>query len=102
MRRAEMLVTVSTYHAKAGEEDAFIALHEHWQQNQQAKTIGYLSGELLRNMKDPRQFMVIMRFESQESVHTLANTPEHKAWYQRVVSFTESTPTMTEYMSEWS
>ncbi len=56
-----MFVTVSTYRAKAGEEDAIIA-YEHWHQNQQAKTIGYLSVELLWNSKDPRQFIVIMRF----------------------------------------
>ena len=29
-RRAEMFVTVSIYRAKAGEEDAIIALHEDW------------------------------------------------------------------------
>jgi len=39
-RSAEMFVTVSTYRAKAGEEDAVIALHEDWQRNQQARTQG--------------------------------------------------------------
>ena len=44
-----MFVTVSMYRAKAGEEDAIIALHEDWQRTLQSKARGYLSGELLRN-----------------------------------------------------
>ncbi len=46
-----MFVTMSTYKAKAGEEDAIIALHEDWQRHQQSRAKGYLSGELLRNVR---------------------------------------------------
>ncbi len=53
-----MFVTVSAYRAKAGEEDAIIALHEDWQRHQQPPARGYLSGELLRNVMDSREFMV--------------------------------------------
>jgi hypothetical protein len=35
-----MFVTVSTYRAKAGEEDAIIALHEDWQRNQRPRARG--------------------------------------------------------------
>ena len=49
----------------------------------------------------PREFIAIMRFESQESARALANDPEQDAWYQRVVSLTENVPTLTEYTSEW-
>ena len=100
-RRAEMFVTVSTYKAKPAEEDAIIALHEAWQRHQQTQAKGYLSGELLRGINDSRQFITIMRFESQESARALANDPEHDAWYWRVVSLTENVPTLTEYTSEW-
>ena len=96
-----MFVTVSTYRAKAGEEDAIIALHEDWQRNMQPRVRGYLSGELLREAEDLREFIAIMRFESQESAHALTNDPEHDAWYWRVVSLTENVPTLTEYTSEW-
>ena len=96
-----MFVTVSTYKAKAGEEDAIIALHEAWQRHQQPHARGYLSGELLRNVKDSREFIAIMRFEAQEAAQALANDPEREAWYQRVVSLTENVPTLTEYTSEW-
>lgn len=101
LRRAEMFVTVSTYRAKVGEEDAIIALHEDWQLNQRPRAMGYLSGELLRNVKAPREFIAIMRFESQESARALANDREQDAWYRRVVSLTENVPVLTEHTSEW-
>src|SRR6266568_657773 len=102
MRRAEMFVTVSTYRAKAGEEDAIIALHEDWQRNMQPRAKGYLSGELLRQVEDSREFIAIMRFESQEPARALANDPEQDTWYRRIVSLTENVPVLTEYTSEWS
>ena len=100
-RRAEMFVTVSTYKAKAGEEDAVIALHEDWQRNQQAKTQGYLSGELLRNTQAPREFVAIMHFETRAIAQALAIDPERKAWYRRLVSLVENVPALTEYTREW-
>jgi antibiotic biosynthesis monooxygenase (ABM) superfamily enzyme len=96
-----MFVTVSTYKAKIGEEDAIIALHEDWQRHRQPPARGYLSGELLRNFKASREFIAIMRFESQEAALALTSDPERKAWYQRLVSLTEDTPIRTEYTSEW-
>jgi antibiotic biosynthesis monooxygenase (ABM) superfamily enzyme len=97
-----MFVTVSIYRAKAGEEDAIIALHEDWQRNQQAQTQRYLSGELLRNENDPHEFLAILHFENRESAQALLENPERKAWEQRLASFTQHPPTRTEYMSEWS
>jgi heme-degrading monooxygenase HmoA len=102
MRRTEMFVIVSTYRAKAGEEDAIIALYEYWQQNQQPAAIGYLSGELLRNVQDSSEFIAIMRFESQESARTLTNDLMQDTWYRRIVSLTENTPTLAEYTNELS
>ena len=96
-----MFVTVSIYCAKAGEEDAIVALYEDWQRTIQPRIRGYLSGELLRKVEAPREFIAIMRFENQESAHTLANDPGQHTWYQRIVSLTENIPVLTEYMSEW-
>jgi heme-degrading monooxygenase HmoA len=100
-RRAEMFVTMSTYKAKAGEEDAIIALHEDWQRNQQPCAKGYLSGELLRNVHDHNEFVAIMRFENRESAQALASDAEQVAWYRRLVSLVEHVPLLTEYASEW-
>ncbi len=96
-----MFVTVSIYRAKAGEEDAVIALHEDWQRNQQAKAQGYLSGELLRNIQTPREFVAIMRFENRAFAQELANDPKQNAWYRRLVSLVENVPMLTEYTREW-
>ena len=96
-----MFVTLSTYQARQGEEDAVIALHEAWQRYQQPNARGYLSGELLRNVMDSREFIAIMRFESEEAAQALANDPKRVAWYQRLVSLTEDTPIHTEHTSEW-
>jgi antibiotic biosynthesis monooxygenase (ABM) superfamily enzyme len=100
-RRTEMFVTVSMYRAKAGEEDAVIALHEDWQRNQQAKAQGYFSGELLRNIQAPREFVAIMRFENRACAQELANDPEQNAWYRRLVSLVENVPVLSEYTREW-
>ena len=96
-----MFVTVSTYKAKPGEEDAIIALHEDWQRNQQPRAKGYLSGELLRNVHDHNEFMAIMRFEDRESAQALASDAEQIAWYRRLVSLVKQVPLLTEYASEW-
>lgn len=96
-----MFVTVSRYLAKIGEEDAIIALHEDWQRNQQSKATGYLSGELLRNVRNSLEFIAIMRFENQELAQLLANDPEHKAWYILLTSLAEGIPTLTECTYEW-
>jgi antibiotic biosynthesis monooxygenase (ABM) superfamily enzyme len=100
-RRAEMFVTLSTYQARQGEEDAIIALHEDWQRHQQPHARGYLSGELLRNVMASREFVAIMRFENQEAAQALANDPERKIWYRRLVSLTEGISIRTEYTCEW-
>ena len=96
-----MFVTLSTYQARQGEEDAVIALHEAWQRHQQSQARGYLSGELLRNVMASREFVAIMRFETQEAAQALANDPEQKAWHQRLIRLMENAPIITEYMSEW-
>jgi antibiotic biosynthesis monooxygenase (ABM) superfamily enzyme len=96
-----MFVTLSTYQARQGEEDAVIALHEAWQGHQQPNAKGYLSGELLRNVMASREFVAIMRFENQEAAEALENDPERETWYRRLVSLTEQMPNCTEYTSEW-
>lgn len=95
-----MFVTVSTYRAKPGEEDAIVALHEDWQRTQQVQL--YCSGELLRGCADKRAFVTILRFKSQELAQALENDPERKAWHLRLVSLIDQTPVLTIYTSEWS
>lgn len=92
-----MFVTISRYQVRAGEEDAILALHEHWQLTLQPRAKGYLSGSLLRSIENPREFVAVWYFESQEAAEVLARDPEQDAWYQRVVSLTEDKPTTTRF-----
>jgi heme-degrading monooxygenase HmoA len=96
-----MFVAVCTYRARAGEEDAVIALHEDWQRNRRAKAKGYLSGELLNDVRDPQAFITIARFESRAAALMVAEDPEQITWYRRLVSLAEGQPTFTCYHNAW-
>src|SRR6266566_8496311 len=96
-----MFVIVSTYLARAGEEDAIVALHEGWQYTLQPKATGYISGELLRNAANVREFLAIMRFERKEFFQELADTPEQRVWTQRLESLVEIAPVHRVYANEW-
>jgi heme-degrading monooxygenase HmoA len=96
-----MFVTVAIYRARVGEDDAIIALYEDWQRTIQPRTKGFLSGELLRKVAEKREFIAIMRFESQEAAHALANDPGQDTWYRRIASLSENAPVLAEYIREW-
>ena len=99
--KAQIFVIVSTYQAKAGEEDAIIALHEDWQRKQGLKAKVYLSWELLRNIDAPSEFIVIAHFESEELARAMANDLNQDAWYSRLVSLLEEGPANTRCVNEW-
>lgn len=96
-----MFVIVSTYRARAGEEDAIIALHEDWQRNQGLRTRVYLSWELLRKIEAPREFIAIARFANEELAQAAETELEQDAWYDRLVSLIEEGPVHTGCASEW-
>lgn len=94
-----MFVIVTTYRAKPGEEDAIIALHEHWART--LKAGGILSGELLRGNRDERLFVAIVRFQSEELARALADDPVQDAVVYRLASLTESQPIHLACHVEW-
>ncbi len=96
-----MFVTISSYVAKDGEEDAIIALHEDWERTQRPQTQGYISGELLRNCKNTHAFISILRFENWESAQVYRLEREQDEWYQRLMNLTEEVLPDIDYMSEW-
>ncbi len=96
-----LFVIVSTYRAKAGEEDAIIALHEDWQRKQGSKAKVYLSWELLRNIEAPGEFIVITHFESEELARAMVDDLNQDAWYSRLVSLLEEEPANTRCLNEW-
>jgi hypothetical protein len=101
-RKAEMFVTVYILRAKAGEEDAIIALHEDWQRNQNPGVEkAYLSWELLGNMKAPCEFIAIARFKSEELAQAMTKYLDQDGWYSRLKSLLEEEPVETTCRSEW-
>ena len=96
-----MFVTVCTYRARPGEEDAVVALHEHWPARQSGSMPGFLSGELLRSAHDPGFFVDIIRFESRESAEAHASDPEQRAWRRRLASLSETEPDVLACSVEW-
>ena len=96
-----MFVTVYSYRAKAGQEQAVIALYDEWERDRVPKTKGFVSGELLRDLRDSRSFISIARFESAEAASATANAPEQDAWYRRLVNLTEQEPVFTDCDIEW-
>jgi len=96
-----MYVIVCTYRARAGQEDAIIALHESWERDQRLHIHGYLSGELLCVTQDPRVFLDIARYDSATTAQAAASDPENIAWQQRLASLTEEGMLGGEYRCIW-
>jgi hypothetical protein len=96
-----MFVVVSTYRAKAGEEDAIIALHEDWERNWSAKAKSYISWELLRKDEVPQEFIAITYFMSKELALAAMSDLEQDAWYSRLMSLLEEGPIQTDCTSQW-
>ena len=96
-----MFVIVSSYRAKVGEEDAFIALHEDLQRNRCIKSRSYVSWELLRKVENPHEFIVIAHFASEELARAAASDLERDGWFDRLVSLTEGGQVRADYMSAW-
>jgi hypothetical protein len=91
-----MLVIVSTYRARTGEEDAIIALHEEWQRSQNANTALYHSWVLLRKIDAPREFISIAQFADERQAQVATKALEKDAWYGRLVSLIEVGPAQTQ------
>lgn len=96
-----MFVTVFTFRARPGQEAGIVALHEDWQRSRLDLARGYLSGELLRGIKDSQQFVTIARFESQAASQAIASDPEQDAWFRRLTSMTEAEPVFLDCLSAW-
>jgi hypothetical protein len=97
-----MFVTLRILQAKAGEEDAIIALHEDWQRNQKTSVeVAFFCWELLRNIKAPREFITIVQFENEELARAMAKDLEQDAWFVRLRSLLEAEPVEMVCSNEW-
>jgi quinol monooxygenase YgiN len=84
-----MFIVICAFRARAGEEDAIVALHEDWQRTLRSQATGYLSGELLNSAQDPRAFIAIACYEDETSARAVAADPEQVAWQRRLASLME-------------
>lgn len=96
-----MFMIMSTYRAKAGEEDAIIAMHENWQPDQSMQAKVYLSWALFRKIDTPRDFIDITHFKDEESAAAMIHDLDQDAWLSRLVSLMEGAPVYTSYTCEW-
>ena len=96
-----MFVTVFSYRAKSGQEQAVIALYDEWERDLLPRMKGFVSGELLRDLRDARSFISVARFESAEAANAVADAPAQDAWYRRLVALTEQEPVFTDCDIEW-
>ncbi len=96
-----MFITVFSYRAKAGQEQAVIALYDEWERDLLPKMKGVISGELLRDLRDPCRFISLVRFESAQAAKAVAEAAEQGVWYRRLVNLTEQEPVFTDCDIEW-
>ena len=96
-----MFVTVFTFHAAPGREDAVVAHFEEWQRDRRPFAKGFVGSELYRDARDPGNFISVARFESEQALRTLAATPEQDAWYRKLVALAEREPVFTDCEVEW-
>jgi quinol monooxygenase YgiN len=96
-----MFIVVCTYRARAGEEDAVVALHEDWQRTLRSRAAGYLSGELLHSVQDSHVFIAVARYENEASARAVIADPEYVAWQRRLASLTEVGLTCDECHCAW-
>ena len=98
---SDVYVSVFTYRARVGEEDAVVALHEDWQRNRRPTATGFIAGEVLRAHDDPRTFINVVHFVSEEAARIVARDPDQDAWYRRLVSLCEGEPVFTDCQIAW-
>jgi hypothetical protein len=97
-----MFVTLRILQARAGEEDAIIALHEDWQRNQKPGVgVAFFCWELLRNIKAPREFITIVHCENEDLAQAMAKDLEQDAWFVRLRSLLEAEPVELVCSNEW-
>jgi hypothetical protein len=96
-----VFVSVTTYQARTGEEDAIIALHEDWGRRRGSSVAHHFSCELLRSIADPRNFITLVHYASKETAQAVIDDFKQDALYSRLVSLIEGDLHCNDYVLEW-
>jgi antibiotic biosynthesis monooxygenase (ABM) superfamily enzyme len=96
-----VFVNVFTYRAKPGREADVVALLEEWDRERRPHIKGFLSAEVLVDVKDARSFVNIARFNDEQAARAVADHPDQDAWYRRLVAVCEAEPVFTDCREAW-
>ena len=95
-----VFVTLIDGRARAGDEDAIVALHEDWVRRRSGDA-GLLLSEILVDPADPRAFIAISHFVDQAAAERSLRDPEHSAWQRRLASLSETHLVQRDMLSLW-
>ena len=71
-------------------------MEERWRKNEANRAPGYISGQWLRDRKDPKHVVAVIQFDSAETAQQNSNRPETNEFYQRMVTILEKPPTFVD------
>jgi heme-degrading monooxygenase HmoA len=63
-----------------------------WARDEEQRAPGYISGDWLKDRKDPRHVLAVIRFESAEKAQENSGRPETNRFYERMLSLLEEAP----------
>ncbi|HYP41886.1 MAG TPA: antibiotic biosynthesis monooxygenase [Chloroflexia bacterium] len=84
-----MYGTIARLRLKAGKEEEFTALG---QSEDELHIPGHLGEFIYRMDNDPNEYFMAVIFDSKESYHANANSPEQNSRYEQMVALMESEP----------
>jgi hypothetical protein len=96
-----LFIIVSSYRAKAGEEDAVIALHEDWLRTQRQHFPEYLRWELFNKLETPTEFVAVASFANKDVAQAATSKLEQGTWYHRLLSLLETAPVHVSCTRAW-
>ncbi|HLQ31769.1 MAG TPA: hypothetical protein VK457_03710 [Chloroflexota bacterium] len=67
-------------------------MEETWGRDEAKRAPGYISGQWLKDRKDPRHVVAVIQFESAEKAQENSNRPETNQFYQRMLTLLEAPP----------
>jgi antibiotic biosynthesis monooxygenase (ABM) superfamily enzyme len=84
-----MYGTIARMRLKAGKEEEFKALGR---DEDEQNIPGHLGEFIYRMDNDPNEYFMAVIFDSKESYHANANSPEQNSRYEQMVALLESAP----------
>lgn len=65
---------------------------QRWDREEAARAPGFLGGDWIRDLKDPKHIVAIIRFESAEKAAENSKRPETNKFFQEMLALSEGEP----------